>query len=172
MSERRKPTPLELDIASSLEEDHVASLSLSASEVGEVITLLSQNLLEKNGASGITFQDVLVYISNGQAEVHITVSIARPVSATFDISYTLSNSYANPGELRVSDVQVDITAGRLAKLTLKAFNVQKQVVAILENLNATLTENPPPIVAEHGYSFSDVDLTLENDHLAVQLRST
>jgi len=172
MIERRQPTPLELELEASLEDNHVASLEVSPDDLVSVVQLLSQQLLEKNGASKISFKKVAVEIKNQSAEISIVVSIALPVSATFTISYALSNSYSQLGTLSVTNLKVGIEASRLAKLSLKVLQVEKQIKDTLANLNEVLALNPPPLVTERGLAFTKIHIHLENTHLAVQLRST
>ncbi|MCB9801437.1 MAG: hypothetical protein H6773_04605 [Pseudomonadales bacterium] len=171
MHERRTPTPLEVKLETSLEDDGKVSLQLSAEDLATVVQLLSQQLLEQNGASKISFTTVSVDIRDQSAKILVIVSIARPVSATFSISYSLINSNVKPGSLLVRDLKIGIQASRLAKLSLKALNVEKQIKETLENLNEVLIQHPPPIVVEKGLIFSDIQLLLENSILTVQLES-
>ena len=171
MIERRRPTPLELTIDESLSKNQVVRLELHAKELEEVIAMMTQHLLQESGVSEAETPTVNVTMAEALAVVEIEARIKKPVKATFKIAYILQNALGNPGKLQPGNIQIQTSAGLLAKAAIKIQMVDEKITYALNNINDTIIKNPPPIMQEHGHTFSDISLTLENGTLAVQLRS-
>lgn len=168
---RRPPTPLELIIDETLLEKHVVHLELHSKELEEVIGMLIEHMFFQSGVTEAETPRVRVTIAQDMATVQIEARIKKPVKATFTISYVLLNSFTNPGELTAKNILIDIQAGFLAKAAIRTQMVEEKIMYALSNINDTIIKNPPPVMQEHGHSFSKISLTLENDRVAVQLTS-
>lgn len=168
---RRRPTPLELTIDETLLVKHVVAVELHSKELEEVIGMLIEHMLQQSGVTEAETPTVGVSIVQDMATVQIVANIKKPVKASFIISYVLLNSFTSPGELSAKNILIDIQAGFLAKAAIKTQMVEEKIKYALNNISDTIMKNPPPIMQEHGQSFSQISLTLENDRVAVQLTS-
>lgn len=167
----RPPTPLELTIDETLSEKKTVHLELHAEELEEVISMLIQHMFLQNGVSEAETPNVKVTLVQEMATVEVQATIKKPIKATFNIVYFLLNSPIEPGRLQPRNIRIDIQAGFVARAALKAQMVDEKIRYTLQNITETIMKNPPPIMQEHGHSFSDISLTLENSILAVQLTS-
>ena len=166
--EKPVQVPLFEQVAAELREKGTFQKDLTGQDVAGIMRGVVESLVSGQNAVRASIQSMSVNIERQQGAVSGAIRVEKPISATIGINCVLAND-KTPGRLRLVQLDVKEKAGFVAKMALKAVNIEGKAQEALSDPNRALTQTLALQLEPRGIKLTGVDLQFKDTALSVSL---